>query len=49
MEKTLFVVAHPDDAEIIFGHALNNAVESHVLVATNGEASTIDLIGNRFC
>lgn len=49
MKNTLFVVAHPDDAEVIFGHALNQHEQPRVLVASDGEASTVDLIGSRFC
>lgn len=49
MEKSLFVVAHPDDAEVMLGHALTVSTESWVLVATDGEASTVDLIGSGFC
>lgn len=49
MKNSLFVVAHPDDAEVIFAHAITAHTNPHVLVASDGEASTIDLIGSRFC
>ena len=48
-EKPLFVVAHPDDAEVLFAHAIRAHRRSHVLVATDGEASTKDLVGESFC
>jgi LmbE family N-acetylglucosaminyl deacetylase len=48
-EKSLFVMAHPDDAEVLFAHAITAQAEAHVLVATDGEASTVDLMGDRFC
>jgi LmbE family N-acetylglucosaminyl deacetylase len=49
MKKSLFVMAHPDDAEVLFAHAITAQAEAHVLVATDGEASTVDLMGDRFC
>lgn len=47
--KDLFVVAHPDDAEVMFGYAIANSHNPYVVVATDGEASTVDMLGGRFC
>ncbi|HSD56193.1 MAG TPA: hypothetical protein VLA92_03505 [Candidatus Saccharimonadales bacterium] len=47
--KDLFVVAHPDDAEVMLGYAITASEDPHVLVATNGEASTVDMRGHGFC
>lgn len=47
--KDLFIVAHPDDAEVMLGHAIAASTQAHVIVATNGEASTVDMRGNGFC
>jgi LmbE family N-acetylglucosaminyl deacetylase len=49
MNRSLFVVAHPDDAEVLFGHAIAAHTNPHILIAYNGEASTVDLIGQSFC
>lgn len=49
MRETLFIVAHPDDAEIMLGHAIARSQEAWALVATDGEASTVDLVGRGFC
>jgi LmbE family N-acetylglucosaminyl deacetylase len=53
----LAVVAHPDDAEGLFGHNLqqkqhdaSNLISNlTVIVATNGDGSTIDRVGDCFC
>ena len=47
--KRMFVVAHPDDAEVMHGYAIAESDESLVIVATDGEASTVDMIGSGFC
>ena len=47
--KDLFVVAHPDDAEVMLGYAIASSEDPWVVVATDGEASTIDMIGSGFC
>lgn len=47
--KDLFVVAHPDDAEVMLGHAIAASREAYVMVATDGEASTVDKRGRGFC
>ena len=47
-KRTLFVTAHPDDAEVLFGHAIQSS-DAHVVVASDGEASSVDLVGRRFC
>lgn len=49
IKNPLFVVAHPDDAEVLFAHAIRAHRNAHVLVATDGEASTVDLVGRSFC
>jgi LmbE family N-acetylglucosaminyl deacetylase len=46
--KDLFVIAHPDD-EAMVGQAIAASHDPFVVVATNGEDSTIDMCGNRFC
>lgn len=47
--KDLFVVAHPDDAEVMLAYAIEASEDPYVLVATNGEASTVDMVGSGFC
>ena len=47
--KDLFVAAHPDDAEVMMGHAIAASSDPFVVVATDGRASTIDMIGCGFC
>lgn len=47
--KELFVVAHPDDAEVMLAHAIAAAKKAYVVVAANGEASTVDMVGRHFC
>ena len=47
--KELFIVGHPDDAEVMLGHAIAAADEAMVVVATDGEASTVDMVGSGFC
>lgn len=42
--NVLSVVAHPDDAEIHHSGLLVEAKSSYVLVASDGEASTLDLL-----
>lgn len=49
MRESLLVVAHPDDIEMMMGFAAEQSEESWALIATNGEASTVDLIGRGFC
>lgn len=49
---SLFVLAHPDD-ELLFSHAIQDQAalpdsKALVLVATNGEASSVDLRGDNF-
>jgi LmbE family N-acetylglucosaminyl deacetylase len=47
--ETLFITAHPDDAETMLGYAISaNPRTSHVLVATDGDASTIHRTGEAF-
>jgi LmbE family N-acetylglucosaminyl deacetylase len=47
--KDLFIVAHPDDAEVMLGHAIAASQDPFVVVASNGEASAVDMRGDRFC
>lgn len=47
--KDLFVVAHPDDAEVMLGYAIMASEDPLVVVATNGEVSTVDMVGGGFC
>ena len=47
--KELFVVAHPDDAEVMLGYAIAAARKPYVVVATDGEGSTVDMRGSGFC
>lgn len=47
-EAIVCVVAHPDDAETMLGFIIANARDAWVIVASDGEASTIDRIGNNF-
>jgi LmbE family N-acetylglucosaminyl deacetylase len=47
--KDLFIVAHPDDAEVMFGHAIAASQDPLVIVATDGTNSTVDMVGNHFC
>jgi hypothetical protein len=47
--KELFVVAHPDDAEVMLGYAIAQSRNPFVIVANDGEASTVDMLGNGFC
>lgn len=52
MEKHLFVAAHPDDSEVMQGYAIAAAAATaptYVLVASNGEASTVNWMGGCFC
>ncbi len=50
-ERTLLVAAHPDDIETMLGNqALVSAEAGHhtyAIVATNGEASSIDYSSDR--
>jgi hypothetical protein len=47
--KDLFAVAHPDDAEVLLGYGIASSEEAYVIVGTDGEASTVDMVGNGFC
>ncbi len=47
MKRSLFVLAHPDD-ELLFAHAMAAQEEATVIIATNGEASSVDRIGASF-
>ena len=47
--KDLFVAAHPDDAEVMMGHAIARSENPMVVIATDGRASTIDMVGSGFC
>src|SRR5882672_846944 len=46
--KDIFVVAHPDDAEVMFGYRIIRSPNPSVIVATDGMASTVDRIGGGF-
>ena len=48
-QKVMYVVAHPDDAEVLFGHAIAATREPHVVVASNGEASAVNRLSRYFC
>lgn len=48
MKNSLFIFAHPDD-ELLFAHALYAHRDPAVLTVTDGEASTVDLVGRSFC
>lgn len=48
-EKDLFIAAHPDDIEVMHGYAAIASHEAFAFVATDGEASTVDMIGSGFC
>lgn len=46
-QNRLFIVAHPDDAETLVGHAIAQDPErAWVIIGTNGEESTINLSGD---
>jgi LmbE family N-acetylglucosaminyl deacetylase len=47
--KELFLVAHPDDAEVMLGNAIAASEDAMVVVASDGETSSIDVIGHGFC
>jgi LmbE family N-acetylglucosaminyl deacetylase len=47
--KDLFVFAHPDDGEVMEGYAIADSDEAYVAVGSDGEASTVDMIGSGFC
>jgi hypothetical protein len=47
--KDLYITAHPDDAEVLLGYAIAASEDAYVLVAANGEASTVDMVGRGFC
>jgi LmbE family N-acetylglucosaminyl deacetylase len=47
--KDIFLVAHPDDAEVMLGNAVAASEEPLVVVATDGTNSTIDMVGSLFC
>lgn len=52
MEKHLFVAAHPDDSEVMQGYAIAAAAATaptYVLIASNGETSTVNWMGGCFC
>lgn len=52
MEKHLFIAAHPDDSDVMHGHAIAQAAATaptYVLVASDGEASTVNLVGGCLC
>lgn len=53
MRTTLIAVAHPDDIEVNMAHLVRSRIEQGnsvtALIATNGEASTINLRRGRFC
>lgn len=47
--ETLAIVAHPDDAEGLFGTALQrDAASTHAMVLTNGDQG-IDRVRNCLC
>ncbi len=45
MEKFALIAAHPDDLDAMMGYAAAQSPETWAIIATDGEASTIDLIG----
>lgn len=52
-DRVIFVVAHPDDTEVLFAHAVCQAhcvcaQPPEIIVATLGEASTVDWRGDGF-
>lgn len=47
--KDLFVAAHPDDIEVMIGHAASLSKNAYAIVATDGAASTVDMRGSGFC
>jgi LmbE family N-acetylglucosaminyl deacetylase len=46
--KDIFIAAHPDDTEVLFGYRLSQSKNPWVLIVSDGRASTIDLNGNGF-
>jgi hypothetical protein len=47
--KDMFAFAHPDDGEVMEGFAIMASEDPLVIVAANGEASTVDMVGSGFC
>jgi LmbE family N-acetylglucosaminyl deacetylase len=47
--RRLLVGAHPDDIEVMNGFAAEDADEALAVVLTDGRASTVDMVGSRFC
>lgn len=47
-EKVAFIVAHPDDGEVLFGLAICRTPKPIAIIACDGEASTVDMVGNDF-
>ena len=47
--KELLIAAHPDDTEVMLGHAAASSNEPYVVIASDGERSTVDMVGNGFC
>jgi len=50
-KNTLFAVAHPDDTEVMLGHAVRKAKRAYISVATLGEfgMDMLDPTERRFC
>jgi LmbE family N-acetylglucosaminyl deacetylase len=47
-DNSLFITAHPDD-EVMVAAALSSCVMPGVIVATDGEASSLDFSGRCLC
>ncbi len=48
-QRAGFIGAHPDDIETMLGGAVYRTPEAYAIIATNGEASTLDFRSNRLC
>ena len=48
-ERAGFIAAHPDDTETMLGAAAHQVPEAHVVVASNGEQSTLNFWPDWLC
>lgn len=46
--REVFIAPHPDDAEVMLGHRIAQSPGALVVVASDGEASTVDHVGGGF-
>jgi hypothetical protein len=47
--KDLFVVAHPDDGEVMLGNAIAASEQPLVVIGTDGTSSTVNMLSGSLC